>query len=80
MIFFHFLEKIGADGKQIASHQFLDFAGVPKACPHHFRLVAKFFVVIANFGNRFHLGSSATKSSLSSVWCNENPSDKGEIN
>ena len=52
--FLQFLEEIRANGEQIATGEFGDFAGVAEARAHDFGGVVEFFVVVVNGSDRLH--------------------------
>src|SRR5208337_3059479 len=45
---FELIQKLRADGEQIAPRQTDDLVDIPEACSHHLRLVTEFLVVIVN--------------------------------
>src|ERR1019366_453633 len=46
--FFELIQKLRADGEQIAPCQTDDLVHIPEACSHHLRLVTEFLVVVVN--------------------------------
>ena len=53
---FQLFEEVGGDREQVAAGKFEDFLFVAERGAHDLGLVAEFFVVIVDFGDRFDAG------------------------